>query len=106
MKLHFTSKSVILIKFTGILPSFLSLSLAQVRVVQGREPPHLLAAFQGKFAVFQREAADAPTHLLHVQGSNQLATRATQVDLAAAALNTNHCFLLVSPDARNEGGLQ
>jgi len=25
----------------------------QVRVVQGKEPPHFLAIFQGKFTVFQ-----------------------------------------------------
>ncbi|PSN56753.1 Villin-1 [Blattella germanica] len=63
----------------------------QVRVVQGKEPPHFLAIFNG------RMDTEIPREfLLHVRGNDSHNTRAVQVDLRAAALNTNDVFILRS----------
>lgn len=37
------------------------------------------------------------TYLLQVHGRQQLSTKAVQVPFSAASLNTNDCFVLVSP---------
>jgi len=82
----------------------------QVRVVQGKEPAHFLAMFGGKMTIFQGgrssafdgdEAVDVgiPTsYILQVKGSSQLNCKAIQEDFSAASLNTNDCFVLVTPD--------
>jgi len=79
-------------------------------VVQGKEPPHFLAIFQGKLTIFQGGLSSAfdgkgkpntnlqtSTYLLQVHGRSELETKAVQVNLEAASLNTNDCFVLVSP---------
>ncbi|XP_067001407.2 villin-1 [Anabrus simplex] len=78
----------------------------QVRVVQGKEPAHFLAMFKGRMLIFNGGHASAfegeeaksssipDTFLLHVRGNANHNTRATQVDLRAASLNSNDVFVL------------
>jgi len=78
----------------------------QVRVVQGKEPAHLLNIFSGKMIILRggkassfdgKDAVDsgiAENFLLQVRGNDTHNTRATEVDLRAASLNTNDVFLL------------
>ncbi|KAJ9589746.1 hypothetical protein L9F63_017048 [Diploptera punctata] len=80
----------------------------QVRVVQGKEPPHFLTIFDGRMIVFRggkasafdgEEAKDTDIpkdFLLQVRGNDSHNTRAVQVDLRAASLNTNDVFILKS----------
>ncbi len=89
----------------------------QVRVVQGQEPAHFLAIFQGQLIIYQgghsssfdensseksgqnSESEGGRTkHLLQIHGRTPLTTYATQVTLSAASLNTNDCFVYVSPE--------
>ncbi|XP_063241557.1 advillin-like isoform X5 [Bacillus rossius redtenbacheri] len=83
-----------------------------VRAVQGKEPPHFLAMFGGCIVVFQGSSAtgggenDGERHvpesfLLQVQGNQVQNTKAIQVELRAASLNTNHVFLLKSAGSGN-----
>ncbi len=44
-----------------------------------------------------RTVALGSTYLLQVHGRAVYATKAVQVNLAAASLNTNDCFVLVTP---------
>ncbi len=44
-----------------------------------------------------RDIDEGSTYLLQVHGRTELATKAVQVPLEAASLNTNDCFVLVSP---------
>ena len=41
--------------------------------------------------------AVSATHLLQIHGRDMLSTKAVQVDLSATSLNTNDCFVLVTP---------
>lgn len=78
----------------------------QVRVVQGKEPAHFLTIFSGKMIILRggkassfdgEEAVDTgipENFLLQVRGNDSHNTRATEVDLRAASLNTNDVFLL------------
>lgn len=77
----------------------------QVRVVQGKEPPHFLAIFGGNFTVFAGGVASAfddvkrsvevgSTYLLQIHGRTRLSTKAVQVPFSAASLNTNDCFVM------------
>jgi len=80
----------------------------QVRVVEGKEPNHFLAMFQGKLKVFQgglsssfeggprQELNEGDNYLMQVHGNTPLSTVAIQVPLEAASLNTNDCFVLVT----------
>jgi len=82
----------------------------QVRVVQGKEPSHFLAIFGGKMTIFQGGRASAfdgdeatnigiPTsYILQVKGSSKLNCKSIQEKFSAASLNTNDCFVLVTPD--------
>jgi len=82
----------------------------QVRVVQGKEPRHFVAMFGGKLIIFaggkasafekqegETDAGVADTYLLHVRGYESHNTRAIEVPLRAASLNSNDVFILVSP---------
>lgn len=81
----------------------------QVRVVQGKEPPHFLAMFQGKLVIFQGGLASSfdgeaghdveagDTYMLQVHGRTPMTTYATQVALAVSSLNCNDCFVVVTP---------
>jgi len=78
----------------------------QVRVVEGKEPPHFLAIFGGKMAIFQggissefdeNESSGIPKkYLLQVKGTSKLNCKAIQETLSASSLNTNDCFVLVN----------
>jgi len=82
----------------------------QVRVVQGKEPPHFLAMFGGKMIIFQGGRSSAfdgdegvdvgipSSYLLQVKGSSNLNCKAIQEQFTASSLNTNDCFVLVTPD--------
>jgi len=81
----------------------------QVRVVQNKEPEHFLNLFKGKFIIHrggkasgfknsdQKDEESAGTRLYHVKGTSSSNTKACQVDLAASSLNSNDCFVLVTP---------
>jgi len=82
----------------------------QVRVVQNKEPDHFLALFKGKFIIHkggrasgfknstEKDSYDTDgTRLFHVRGTNQLNTRAVQVEEKAYMLNSNDCFVLETP---------
>ncbi|XP_043192707.1 advillin-like [Amphibalanus amphitrite] len=82
----------------------------QVRVVQGKEPPHFLAMFGGRMVVYSGGVSSAfesaegvngghnatvgDTYLLQVRGTTNYNTHAVQVDCRAGSLNSNDCFVL------------
>ncbi|RVE68790.1 hypothetical protein OJAV_G00094950 [Oryzias javanicus] len=76
----------------------------QVRVVQGKEPAHLMTLFKGKPMVVykggtsreegQSEVAD--TRLFQVRANPAGDTRAVEVDPSSSSLNSNDVFLLVT----------
>ncbi|XP_060613352.2 gelsolin isoform X1 [Anolis sagrei] len=79
----------------------------QKRVVQGKEPPHLMSMFGGKpLIVFQGgtsreggQSSPAATRLFQVRSSTSGATRAVEVNAAAKELNSNDAFVLKTPSA-------
>nr|XP_056716200.1 gelsolin [Euleptes europaea] len=79
----------------------------QKRVVQGKEPPHLMSLFGGKPLIVYKggtsreggQASPAPTRLFQVRSSTSGATRAVEVDPAAKELNSNDAFVLKTPSA-------
>ncbi|XP_034561504.1 adseverin [Notolabrus celidotus] len=74
----------------------------QVRVCQGKEPPHLLSLFKSKPLIVykngtSRHGGQAPTpqtQLFQVRRNLGTITRIAEVDAAAASLNSNDAFLL------------
>lgn len=86
----------------------------QVRVVQGKEPQHFMAMFDGKMIIFsggkagwdQRKSAelkqngvdpgDGPgdEYMLQVRGLSILNTKAIQVPMSALSLNSNDTFVV------------
>ncbi|XP_053552194.1 gelsolin isoform X2 [Bombina bombina] len=82
-------------------------SPVQVRVVQGKEPAHLLSLFGGKPLVVynggtsreggQTDAADA--RLFQVRASSSGFTRAVELEATANNLNSNDAFVLKTPTA-------
>ena len=80
----------------------------QVRVVQGKEPQHFLAMFDGQMTVFSGGKASAfdgenghdrgipNKYMLQVRGTNKFSTRAREQEFRAASLNTNDCFVIVN----------
>uniref|UniRef100_A0A8C3V6F5 Gelsolin n=1 Tax=Catharus ustulatus TaxID=91951 RepID=A0A8C3V6F5_CATUS len=79
-------------------------SPVQKRVVQGKEPPHLMSMFGGKPLVVYKggtsreggQTAPAATRLFQVRSSTSGATRAVEV---ASQLNSNDAFVLKTPSA-------
>ncbi|XP_076064195.1 advillin-like isoform X2 [Oratosquilla oratoria] len=81
----------------------------QVRVTQAKEPPHFMAIFKGKLIIYKggfsssfdgvdgRDVSLGDRFMLHVRGTTQGSTKAIQVDFRAASLNSNDCFLVVTP---------
>ncbi|TMS01608.1 Gelsolin [Larimichthys crocea] len=77
----------------------------QVRVVQGKEPAHLMSLFGGQPMVVykggtsrdgsQSQAED--TRLFQIQANPAGDCRAVEVDPSSSSLNTSDVFLLVSP---------
>nr|XP_032814552.1 adseverin-like [Petromyzon marinus]XP_032814553.1 adseverin-like [Petromyzon marinus] len=82
-------------------------SPVQVRVEQGYEPPHLLSLFGGKPLVVHAggtsrkggQSPQAPTRLYQVRSSSAGATRAVEVALSAASLNSSDAFVLLAGGA-------
>merc|ERR1711970_1225214 len=82
----------------------------QVRVVEGKEPAHFLAMFGGQMTIFQGGMAGAfdgesatssgipSSYLLQVKGSSPLSCKSVEEQFSAASLNTNDCFVVVTPD--------
>uniref|UniRef100_A0A7S4KLT6 HP domain-containing protein n=1 Tax=Guillardia theta TaxID=55529 RepID=A0A7S4KLT6_GUITH len=78
----------------------------QVRVEQNKEPLHLLRLFKGKFIVHEggnpsgfRNAQEElkvsdGTGLYHIRGTNELNTRAVQVECKTSSLNSSDVFVL------------
>nr|XP_033816660.1 gelsolin isoform X2 [Geotrypetes seraphini] len=79
----------------------------QVRVVQGKEPPHLMSIFGGKPLVVYRggtsreggQTEPAETRLFQVRASSSGYTRAVELEAAANNLNSNDVFVLKTPSA-------
>ncbi|XP_072287408.1 gelsolin isoform X3 [Pyxicephalus adspersus] len=79
----------------------------QVRVVQGKEPPHLLSLFGGKPMIVYKggtsreggQMPDAEIRLFQVRASSSGFTRAVEVDVKASNLNSNDVFVLKTPSA-------
>jgi len=76
----------------------------QVRVVMGKEPKHFMAMFKGQMIIYEGgtsreggQSEDSPIRLFQVKGSDHLNTKAIEVKVAAASLNSNDVFLLKSP---------
>uniref|UniRef100_H2MAA6 Gelsolin n=2 Tax=Oryzias latipes TaxID=8090 RepID=H2MAA6_ORYLA len=78
----------------------------QVRVIQGKEPAHLMSLFGGKPMVVYKggtsreggQSAPAETRLFQVRSNSTGHTRAVELDAAASNLNSNDAFLLVTPN--------
>lgn len=84
--------------------------LSQIRVTQGKEPPHFRQLFQGKLIIHSggrasgfKNSSESSTMnasgiaLFHVRGSNALNTYAVEVRAEAASLNSEDSFVLVTP---------
>uniref|UniRef100_A0A7N6FE36 Gelsolin n=1 Tax=Anabas testudineus TaxID=64144 RepID=A0A7N6FE36_ANATE len=77
----------------------------QVRVVQGKEPAHLMSLFGGHLLVVYKggtsreggQSEVAGTRLFQVRSNPAGDTRAVEVDLSSSSLNSNDVFLVVSP---------
>lgn len=82
----------------------------QVRVTQGKEPPHFRQLFQGSLIIHKggrasgfKNRADVDTTdtdgiaLFHVRGTQPMNTCGIQVREVAASLNSADCFVLVTP---------
>ncbi|KAF7654435.1 hypothetical protein LDENG_00069430 [Lucifuga dentata] len=77
----------------------------QVRVVQGKEPAHLMSLFGGQPMVVYKggtsreggQSAPAETRLFQVRSNSAGHTRAVEVDSVASNLNSNDAFILVTP---------
>ncbi|XP_017280996.1 gelsolin a isoform X1 [Kryptolebias marmoratus] len=78
----------------------------QVRVVQGKEPAHLMSLFGGQPMVVYKggtsreggQSAPAEVRLFQVRSNSAGHTRAVEVEAAASNLNSNDAFVLVTPD--------
>lgn len=79
----------------------------QVRVVQGKEPPHLLSLFGGKPMVIYKggtsrgggQTAPADVRLFQIRATSSGYCKALEVDAAATNLNSNDTFVLKTPSA-------
>ncbi|XP_067825870.1 gelsolin-like isoform X2 [Heptranchias perlo] len=77
----------------------------QVRVIQGKEPAHLMSMFGGKpMVVYQGgtsreggQTAPAENRLFQVRASSCGSTRAVEVNAVASNLNSNDVFVLKTP---------
>ncbi|XP_047447661.1 gelsolin-like isoform X2 [Mugil cephalus] len=80
-------------------------SAVQVRVVQGKEPAHLMSLFGGQPLVLYKggtsreggQSEPADTRLFQVRASPSGDTRAVEVTPSSSSLNSSDVFVLVSP---------
>ncbi|XP_050992634.1 adseverin isoform X2 [Labeo rohita] len=78
----------------------------QVRVTQGKEPPHLLSLFKEKPLIVYKngtsrkggQAPAPPTRLFQVRKNLGTITRIYEVDAKASSLNSNDAYLLKLPN--------
>lgn len=76
----------------------------QVRVVQGKEPAHLMSLFGGQPMVVYKggtsreggQSAPAETRLFQVRANSAGHTRAVELDAVSSHLNSNDAFILVT----------
>ena len=79
-------------------------------MTMGKEPSHLVRLFKGKMVVHSggkasgfKNKQDADSYdddgvsLYHVRGTDELNTRAVQVEEVAGSLNSGDCFVLLTP---------
>ncbi|KAL4216978.1 hypothetical protein ACF0H5_023435 [Mactra antiquata] len=81
----------------------------QVRVVQGKEPQHFTAMFDGKMIILfggtggwksgQKNDGPGDSYMLQVRGTSELNTKSVQVPMEAASLNSNDVFVVFSKTA-------
>ncbi|XP_074149052.1 gelsolin isoform X3 [Sminthopsis crassicaudata] len=79
----------------------------QSRVVQGKEPAHLMSLFGGKPMIIYKggtsreggQTVPASTRLFQVRSSSSGATRAVEVTPSASELNSNDAFVLKTPSS-------
>jgi hypothetical protein len=81
----------------------------QVRVTQGKEPAHFRQLFKGRMIVFRGgnasgfANASGQVHeqgdvaLFHIKGTTAQNTAAVEVEPSAASLNSEDCFVVVTP---------
>uniref|UniRef100_A0A8C5AEU0 Gelsolin n=1 Tax=Gadus morhua TaxID=8049 RepID=A0A8C5AEU0_GADMO len=77
----------------------------QVRVVQGKEPAHLMSLFGGKPMVVYRggtsrdggQSEPAETRLFQVRSNSTGHTRAVELEAVSSNLNSNDAFIVVAP---------
>lgn len=80
----------------------------QVRVCQGKEPPHLLSLFKSKPLIVYKNGRShlggsrppPGTRLFQVRRNLASITRIAEVDVCASSLNSNDAFLLTLPKGR------
>ncbi|XP_005987429.1 gelsolin isoform X1 [Latimeria chalumnae] len=79
--------------------------VTQVRVIQGKEPSHLMSLFGGEPLVVHRggtsreggQSLPAEVCLFQVRANSTGFTRAVEVEAAASNLNSNDVFVLTTP---------
>jgi len=85
----------------------------QIRVVQYKEPDHFLSLFKGNMIVKQgghpsgfktlaedtTPSSESPVQLYHIKGTSSATTRAIEVPVAAASLNSGDAFVVLTTDA-------
>ncbi|XP_062979609.1 scinderin [Elgaria multicarinata webbii] len=78
----------------------------QIRVSQGKEPPHLLSLFRDKPLIVYKDGtskkggqvAAPPTRLFQIRRNLATITRIVEVDVDATSLNSNDVFVLKLPN--------
>ncbi|XP_072859347.2 scinderin [Pogona vitticeps] len=78
----------------------------QIRVSQGKEPPHLLSLFKDKPLIVYKDGTSKkggqvpapPTRLFQIRRNLASITRIAEVDVDAASLNSNDVFVLKLPN--------
>lgn len=81
----------------------------QVRVVEGKEPPHFRAIFNGEMIIYRGGFASGFLNgdnqdktkdiiLLQVRGTTSYNTKAVEVECRASSLNSNDVFVLLTSD--------
>ncbi|KAG1662657.1 Villin-1 [Nymphon striatum] len=78
----------------------------QVRIIQGKEPPHFMAMFGGMIIVYEggkssgfknvnaKDIGHGDSFMLQVRGTTESNTKAIQVEKRAASLNSNDVFVI------------
>uniref|UniRef100_A0A8C4ES29 Gelsolin n=1 Tax=Dicentrarchus labrax TaxID=13489 RepID=A0A8C4ES29_DICLA len=86
-------------------PVQVKLIVPLVRVMQGKEPAHLMSLFGGQPMVVYKggtsrdggQSAPAETRLFQVRSNSAGHTRAVELEAVSSHLNSNDAFLLVTP---------